>query len=172
VGSDKIQNFKPVFEEFIVIREWEDEISYDEDKDEWAISTGLNIGDQQGKLFIEGRDSTGIFGIFIYYDVKCKEAKLKETAAVCNWINPQLLLGSFQCFSDGRIRWAQRFDCEGAVMSGAVVSNNFGEGWNTTGRYVDLLLSVALTKLSAEDAIQEFVDAQAAAEDDAGPSEL
>lgn len=152
--------FKKIIQNFIDLREWEDEIIYNESTEEWYINTGVSIGEHTGRLIVEGRDSTGIVGIFFYFLTKCKENKLEEMAKLLNWANYSSFLGNFECLSDGTVRWKLKFDCENAALTGFGLSQNVQHGWNVAGTYADAIMAVAFTKASAEAAIAEFTEAR------------
>jgi hypothetical protein len=172
--GEKLQDFQKIFRDFLDFREWDDEIESIESTEKWMISTTIRINEQSAKLFIEGNDESGVLGIFIYYDIKCKENKQPEMVKLFNWTNQYCFTGHLQCLSDGTLRWKNQIDCEGATMTGFNLSVNFQHGWNIVERYADAINSVALTKISAEEAIEEFNEAlaAAAAAEDNTPDEL
>lgn len=154
-----VTDFKNVIQQFLGIREWEDEIEYNESAENWFVNTGVGIGDHSGRLIVEGRDSTGILGIFFYFLTTCKEGKIDEMVKLLNWANYSSLLGNFECLSDGTVRWKLKFDCENAALTGYGLSQNVQHGWDVAGTYADAIMAVAFTKTSAEDAISEFNEA-------------
>jgi hypothetical protein len=168
-SSDLAIDFKKTLQEFLEIREWEDEIEFNENTEQWYVGTGVRIGEHSAKLFVEGRDSTGIVGIFFYFETKCKETKADEMAKLLNWVNYSSFMGNFECVPDGSVRWKLKMDCENAELTGLGLSQNVQHGWDVAEKYRDAILAVAFTKTSAEEAIAEF---ESANEDDDVPDEL
>ena len=153
-------DFKKILEEFLSIREWEDELGFNESSEEWYINTGVSIGEHSGRLIVEGRDSTGIVGIYFYFMTKCKDGKIDEMVKLLNWANRCSFMGNFECFPDGTVRWKQKFDCENAALTGFGLSQNVQHGWDVAGTYADAIMAVAFTKASADEAIAEFNEAR------------
>jgi hypothetical protein len=149
-------DFKKILEEFLELRGWKDEIQLNENSDEWYVSTGVSIGSHTGRLIAEGRDKTGLVGIYIYYETTCKDGKRGEMTKLLNWINCACFMGNFECLSSGLVRWKLRFDCENAALNGVGLSQNVQHGWDVAGLYADAIISVAFTSTSADGAIAEF----------------
>jgi len=156
---DKSQSsidFKSTIQDFLNIREWEDEIEFNADTDQWYVTTGVSISEHSGRLIVEGRDSTGILGIYFYFATTCKDVKFDEMSKLLNWINHSSFMGNFECLLSGQVRWKLKFDCENAALNGAGLSQNVQHGWDIAGTYADAIMSVAFTKTSADEAIAEF----------------
>jgi hypothetical protein len=148
-------DFKKTLQEFLECREWDDEIEFNESSEEWFISTAVGIGEQSARLIVEGRDSTGIVGIYLYFHTKCKEAKADEMAKLLNWVNYSSFMGNFECLPDGSIRWKLKMDCENIVLTGVGLSQNVQHGWDVAEKYADAIMAVAFTKTSADEIIAE-----------------
>jgi hypothetical protein len=159
-NTEKLQDFKTVFEDFLNFREWHnDKVVFDEANQQWQIGTSIVSDDHKLNLYIEGEDSTGFLKIFIYYNIKCRESKVKEMHTIMNWINNHLSIGKFELVVD-TVRWVLRYDTEEIVLNGYNVSRNLQYGWDATGMYGDVISAVALTKITAEEAIADFEESR------------
>jgi len=173
-SSGKLK-YQIVLEEFLKAREWGDELSIDAENKKVALVTGLNIGEQSGKLIIEASDETDMVGVFIYLGFECKKSKRTEMCILLNDFNARGGTGGYGCFQlldpeDDRIRWVHRVDFEGSSPTGKSVEQIVGPAWERVSVFIEPICSVALTKQSAAEAIEEFVSA-ASGESEA-PTEL
>ena len=79
---------------------------------------------------------------------------------------------------DGRVRWFQRVDFEGSQPTGQSIEQMVSAGFAAVDRFNDVISSVAITKQTAAEAMEEYDAAQEEAEKaneeegDEGPSEL
>jgi hypothetical protein len=170
--GEKIQDFQRVLRDFLEFREWNDELQYDDSLEEWSISTGLGANDESIKAFIEGNDFSGQLGIYMYYESPCKESKVNEVLYLINWLNFRIFVGHFELVNGNVIRWVFKLDCENLDISGFNVSIHFEHGWEIVGRYAELISSVAFTKATAQQAIEEFENSDASDVQDDTPDEL
>lgn len=161
-GKKKLK-YQVALEEFLAAREWTDELEIDMEEKKVQLATGISIGDQSGnRLFVEGYDETDFVDVFIYYGIKCKEAKLGEMSSLLNEIHRRWLFGRFVCLDDGTLRWSQRVDFEGSSPTGTSIERMVSSGWESAERFLDVIAAVALTKQSAKDAIAEYDEARRA----------
>ena len=173
--TKKLQ-FQAVLEEFMKLRGWEDEISIDEDEQYVSLATSVNIGDYAGgKLIIEAFDKTQLVSVFFYFPFECKASKRMEMCYLLNDINARGGIGGYGCFQlldagDDRIRWVLKVDFEGSSPTGKSIEQMVGPGWNRVAGFVEVVRSVALTKQTAIDALEEFDSTPD--EDTEAPSEL
>jgi len=167
-------NYKKLLQDFLKLREWTDELEEDTENSKMTLSTGIKIGNQGGRLIIEGSDKSGLLDVYIYFDQPCKENKIDQMAILLNGIHQRWAYGRFMVFPDGYMRWQHRIDFEGCNPTGLMISNLVQAGWDITGVYADTIMSVALTKQTAKDALMEFDEARESDNDesDDGPSEL
>lgn len=165
--------FQAVLEEFLSIREWQDELNVYEEEKAVGLVTGVNIGDYSGgKLVIEAFDETELVSVFFYLPFACKDSKRGQMAILLNEINTRGNVGGYGCFQlsdDGQIRWVHKVDFEGSSPTGKSVEQIVGPGWERCGAFVDVIQSVALTKQTASEALREFDQPDESGE---GPSEL
>jgi hypothetical protein len=174
--SDSDRNsFEDILEEFLEQRGWTDELEADEEGVAFTLKTGIDIGDQTGKLIVEASDQTELVGVYIYYNIRCKETKLEQMALLLNRIHAREHYGRFQCFDDGFVRWMHLVDFEGSTPSWRSVQQIVGPGWQLASKWLDAIAAVALTRQTATEALEEHdaleqareraEEAEAAAED-------
>lgn len=176
-GGEKL-NFQVLLEGFLADREWQDELEVDSENKSVMLRTGVNIASHSGgMLIIEASDITEMVGVFFYLPFSCKDSKVDEMKKLLNDINVRRNYGCFQCIpdgDDGRIRWMQRVDFEGGSPTVKSLHQIVGPGWDTVAEWADVIAAVAITKQTAEEALEEYDEEQRQrqeAEDD-GPSEL
>jgi hypothetical protein len=167
-------NYKNLLNDFLSIREWTDELEDDAESSVMTLSTGIKCGDQGGRLILTGNYGNGLIDVFIYLDQQCKEGKLDQMAVLLNGIHQRWSYGRFMVFSDGYVRWQHRVDFEGCNPTADTINNIVQVGWDVMSLYSDTIITVALTKQSAADALKEFdVSQNSETNDDGeGPSEL
>jgi len=164
-----------VMKEFIAYKEWDDEFEVNEEIAQVTLTTGLTIGEQSGKLFIELNYDNDIVDVYIYYNFNCKKNKSDEMIKLFNEVHLRYALGRFKLLPDGRIQWHHRVDFEGSIVSGISIAKIVQPGWNCTERFVETMAAVAMTNQTAAEAIEEHDEARAAAQaaqDDDAPREL
>lgn len=169
-----LMNYTKVMKEFLEAREWTDDLEIDPNTSVVSLGTGINIGSQSGRLIIEANNRTCIVEVFIYYELKCKEAKRPQMVSLLNGIHQRWSFGRFVVFPEGHIRWQHRVDFEDANPSGKSINNIVQPGWDAVGFFADAISAVALTKQTAEEALSEYDAAQldSSASDVEAPSEL
>ena len=165
--------FQVVLEEFLSIREWEDELKVNEEEQSVFLATLLTIGGYSGgKLIIEASDKSEIAAVFFYLPFECKDAKRSEMMLLLNELNTRGKNGGYGCLQlidDARIRWVQKVDFEGSSPSGRSIDLMVGPGWDRCATFIEAIRSVAVTKKSASQALEEF---DLPDQSDDGPSEL
>lgn len=169
-----LMNYTKVLKEFLDSREWTDELEVDPNTSVISLGTGINIGSQSGRLIIEANNRTCVVEVFIYYDLKCKEAKLPQMVSLMNGIHQRWSFGRFVVFPEGHIRWQHRVDFEDTNPTGKAINNIVQPGWEAVGLFADAISAVALTKQTAEEALSEHDAAQSDSStgDADAPSEL
>lgn len=173
-SSGKLK-YQVVLEEFLKAREWEDELSIDDENKKVALVTGVTMGEHSGKLIIEASDETDLVGVYFYLGFECKKSKRTEMCILLNDFNARGGVGGYGCFQlldadDDRIRWVHRVDFEGSSPTGNSVERIVGPGWERVSAFIETICAVALTKQSAAEAIEEF-DSSSSGESEA-PTEL
>ena len=164
-----------IMEQFLAHKEWDDEFEVNEENAQVTLESGLTIGDQQGKLFVELNYDSDMVDVYIYYGFRCKKNKSDEMIKLFNDVHLRFALGRFELLPDGRIRWRHRVDFEGSIASGISIDRIVQPGWNCTERFVETIVAVAMTNQTAAEAIEEHDEARAAAQaaqNDDAPREL
>jgi hypothetical protein len=170
--------YKALLEAYLAAREWQDELSIDEEHEAVRLDTGVSVGEQSGRLIIEAYEKTEFVDVFIYYkSFNCKTSKFGEMLKLLNSIHLRVRYGRFELVDDGIIRWFHRVDFEGSSPTTTSIHQIVQPGWNIAERWVDVFAAVALTKQSAEDALEEMeiAELQSATqetEEGQGPREL
>ncbi len=175
--SDKMK-YQALLEEYLEAREWEDELSVDEENRAVQLNTGVTIAGQSGRLIIEAFDRLEIVDVYFYYSsVTCRESKFDEMLKLLNSIHMRTRYGRFELLDDGTVRWFQRVDFEGSSPTIQSLNQMVQPGWDVVGKWAEAVAAVALTKQTAAQALEEHDEAQNAREapaedDDEGPTEL
>lgn len=163
-----------VIQEFLDGREWEDEIRIDEEKQSAHVVCSVDFGEyKDGRLFIDASDTTSLYGVFFYYPFKCKESKFAEMCVLLNRIHNNHPYGRYELLiSDGSIRWMQNVDFEGAEPTGQSIELMVHPGWEALSYWAETIAAVALTKTSADEAIEQLVAQEKSHRESGGPTEL
>jgi len=165
-----------VLQDFLDGREWQDEISVDAENQSVQIVSSVDFGEyKDGRLFIDASDANSMYGVFFYYPFKCKDSKYTEMCVLLNRINNRHQYGRYELLiADGSIRWMQKVDFEGVELNGRSIELMVDPGWQAASYWAETIATVALTKVSAEEAYEQQRQAEANSkeEDSEGPSEL
>ena len=151
--------YKKLLADFLAARKWKDKIIVDSDK-QLTILPAIDLGEQIGRLIISADPKTEIVDVFIYLDLnlnlKCQPKKMEQMALLLNGIHARHMFGRFQVNPEGIINWQFRVDFEGSSPSGLSIERIVGSGWECVSRFYNILISVALTKQTAKEALVEF----------------
>lgn len=149
--------YQIVLDDFLAARDWQDECDVNLEEKKVALQTRIDVTpEQEGRLIIEASDKTDIVDVYFYYDLRCKEAKLEQMAILLNSIHVRWALGRFEVFPDGYMRWRHRVDFAGSQPTGLSLENIVQAGWAASSEFADPIAAVALTSLSAEEALQDY----------------
>lgn len=174
--SNSKLKYQEVLDEFLEAREWTDEYEVDLEEESVLLNTQINISSgHSGRLIIQAYDQTDIVDVHIYYNQKCKESKLDEMAILMNGIHRRWHAGRFMVFDDGYIKWSHRVDFEGSQPTGLSLNRIVQPGWDAAEKFANAIAAVALTKLSAAEALKEYDDQTEAhrnGDDGEAPAEL
>ena len=171
MSEEKKLKYQVVLEEFLELREWSDELTVDPENGTTMLDTGITVGGQSGRLIIEARDETDVVDAFIYYQFKGKASKTEQIVLLFNGIHLRFPFGRFEMTPEGSIRWRDRVDFEGSQPSGLSIERLISPGWRVTADFAESIAAVSLTKMTAEEALDEFDAAQEAASEDEGEGE-
>lgn len=171
--SKKSLNCQKVLQEFLDAREWEDEIDVDTENNSVQLAVGVNFGEHKdGQLYIDASDENSMYGVFFYFPFKCKESKFAEMCVLLNTLNNKHQYGRFELTEIGQVRWMQKVDFEGVKPNARSIELMVGPGWDAMAYFADAVAAVALTKATAEEAIQQLMEAENKSSDSDGPTEL
>lgn len=140
---------------------WEDEILVAEDRHSSTIETTLNLAKQPYRLYLESNEVGEVFGVWMYSPYNVPAERVAELSVIINRINrSRLRLGRLAVTDDGAdnpIQFGYSIDIEGGVISPKQISTlvNFCF-W--LERFHQLLASVSLTKIPADDLWAQFLE--------------
>ena len=170
--------YEIIINEFLKAREWEDELEVDLENKSVTLSTGVSSNGGSIRLIIEAYDETDFVDVFVYYGFNAKKTKIEQMALLMNEIHLRWKAGKFMVLPDGRVRWTQRNDFEGSQPTGKSIEQMVSAGFSAVEMFNDVITSVAVSKQTAAEAIEEYDAAQEEAkkaneeEGDEGPNEL
>lgn len=171
--STKSLNCQKVLQEFLDAREWEDEIDVDSENNAVRLATGVDFGEHKdGRLYIEASDENSRYAVYFYLPFKCKESKFAEMCVLLNTLNNKHQYGRFELTEIGQVRWMQKVDFEGVEPNAWSIELMVGPGWDAMAYFADTFAAVALTKATAEEAIQQLMEEENNSNDSDGPTEL
>ena len=147
-------------EEFLLLRGWSDELKIDPVDRTISLVTGVSIGNQSGRLFVEIDEAADCVDVFFYYDMRCKELNIDQMCRLINMLHLQWSFGRFEVLPDGRIRWRHRVDFEGSTPTGRSVEAIVQPGWVAIAKFLDPIAAVALTRQSADEALADWKQSQ------------
>lgn len=154
MSINKLNMYLDILKEFLDARDWGDVPSIDEEGEQISLVSGLTIGEQGGKLIIEISYASEIVDVYIYFNIFCLRHKCVDMAVLFNEIHQRWAYGRFVIQPDaGVMRWQHRVDFEGSSPSGLSLERVFGPGWSCVEEYEEIIRTVALTDLSAFDAV-------------------
>lgn len=160
--------YEKVLKEFLEVREWEDELEKDAEKGEISLNTSIKFSNGQDmRLIIEGNNN-GLLEVYWYFDsFLCKKEKIPEMLLLLNYLHMRSTFGTFVLINlpdsplHGKIRWHGRVDFEGVEVTLDLLHLITNPSNNLVGQYGEVISTVALTKQSATNALEEFDEAQA-----------
>lgn len=163
--ADKVQ-------EWLDAKEWEDEIRKDEDEQTSVMSTLFEIHEQTFNLYVETDEKRDWIKLFFYAPVKVKENKRSECAELFNFISSRFSIGSLHFTDDGRIRFRHIVDFENTEPSVQAINNMLNSATAIFEEWFEAISSVALTKMTAQQVIDDLEKSQEEEKDEEVPEEI
>jgi len=172
--------YEKVLNEFLEIREWEDELDKDVEKGEISLNTSITFSTGQDmRLIIEGNNN-GLLRVFWYFDsFLCRKEKFSEMLILLNSLHMRIgVFGTFNLIdlpdspSNGKIRWLYKADFEDVDVTLDTLHLITNPSNELVEQYGEVISAVALTKQSAFNALKEFDEARSNNRDEADEDEV
>lgn len=139
--------------------EWTYDQTADQESNTCQFTTGIEISGQYYRVYIDVNEETSQVTIFFYSEFTVPSDRVEEIVVVLNWINDQSQIGRLAVtISDdpAAIQWKAAINVEGSALAEKQVSTLVGTGAWTFTSFAEILSTVALSKMTAEEAIQEW----------------
>ncbi len=146
-------NLATKVQEWLTLNEWNDKISFDDKNQTSSVSFIYIINEQPFKSYVETYEQTNMISIFVYAPFTALPNKLNDCSILFNHINNNTVWGGIACDENGSIRWRHSVDFEGTTPSVASIENAFRVGGGIFKTWYDEIISVALTKVTAQELI-------------------
>jgi hypothetical protein len=141
-------------QEWITSNEWNDKISYDFENQTSSVSFIYIINEQPFKAWVETYENKNMISVFVYAPFTALPNKLNDCSILFNHINNNTVWGGIACDENGSIRWRHSVDFEDTTPSVAAIENAFRVGGSIFKTWYDEIISVALTKTTAQELIE------------------
>lgn len=141
-------------QEWLTQNEWRDKIAFDEENQTSSVSFIYIINEQPFKSYVETYENKNMISIFIYAPFTALPNKRHDCSIVFNHINNNTVWGGIACDENGSIRWRHSVDFEDTDPSVAAIENAFRVGGGIFKTWYDEIISVALTKVTAQELIE------------------
>ena len=144
-------------QEWLSHLQWNDELTLDEENQTSSVSFYYSIKNQSFKVWVETDEKRDVLEIYFYAPFNGLSNKLTDCAILFNYINACNKWGAIVCTdTKGTIRWRHSIDFEGTDPSIASIDNAFNVGSNLFEYWFDEISSVALTKTTAKELIDQI----------------
>ncbi len=144
-------------QEWLSHLEWDDEITLDEENQTSSLSFYYSIKNQSFKVWVETDEKRDVLKVYFYTPFNALANKLNDCATLFNYINARSNWGAIACTdTEGTIRWRHSIDFEGTDPSIATIDNAFNVGSNLFEHWFDEITTVALTKTTAKEIIDQL----------------
>lgn len=132
--------------------EWQDELSFDEEKGTSQVRTEVQIDAQPCELYIDTHEATDSIAVFFYLPFRVKADAQAEACQFINAVNTRTRHGHLEMLRDsGRIRMVVSADVEGAAPSGQFVRGMIHLAVDTLSSWMGALAAVAVSNRTAEE---------------------
>ena len=136
--------------------DWNDEIILDKENQKSSVSFYYSIKNQSFKVWVETDEKRDVLKVYFYTPFNALANKLNDCATLFNYINARSNWGAIACTdTEGTIRWRHSIDFEGTDPSITTIDNAFNVGSNLFEHWFDEITSVALTKTTAKEIIDQ-----------------
>ena len=150
-----------VVAQYLNDEECTDEIEVSDDRSASTVATQLGIEDQGYRLFLEANEVGEVFTVYMYSPFKVPANRIDATAKILNRINrTRLRLGRLAVLDNGEaspIQFACSIDVEGGALAPGQIGTIIGVCFSLS-RFHQLLSAVALTKMSEDKLLEEFIE--------------
>ena len=141
-------------QEWITHNEWSEKISYNDENQTSSMSFIYIINEQPFKAWVETYEHKNMVSVFIYAPFTALPNKRHDCSILFNHINNNNVWGGIACDENGSIRWRHSVDFEDTTPSVAAIENAFRVGGSIFKTWYDEIISVALTKTTAQELIE------------------
>ena len=155
-------------QDFLDQQEWNDEIEINEDRTAGRLATSMTLNEQSCRLYVEAEETEERVYVYLYFPIQTPPARLPDVVRLLNRINAPMKLGRLACFDDGdanAIQYKASIDVEDGTIVGTQIASMLIPGRFTFLRYWDLLMSACLTKQGADALWTNFLEEEAAREE-------
>jgi len=159
-------------QEWLDAMEWEDEITRDEEEQTSQMKTGYTIKEQGFDLFVETDEKRDWIKLYLYAPIKVTEKKREECAILFNYINVQFPVGSLHFLSNGMIRFRHVVDVENTDPSIELINNMLRSAASIFVDWLEEISAVAMTKMTAQQVIDDLEKGQEEEKAEEVPGEL
>jgi hypothetical protein len=160
--ADKVQ-------EWLDAMEWEDEITRDEEEQTSQMTTGYSIKEQGFDLYVETDEKRDWIKLYLYAPIKVTEKKREECVILFNYINVHFSVGSLHFLPNGRIRFRHVVDVENTDPSIELINNMLRSAASIFEDWLEEVSAVAMTKMTAQQVIDDLEKGQEAAQEEDVP---
>lgn len=137
-------------------RDWKEDLEVDHENQSALYTTTVNAGELAFMLYVEAHDKSQFVTAFFYHPVKVKPQKRNEMCELLNTLNTRILMGSFTLLDNSVVRYVHCVDFEGSSPTSLSVEGLVRPGWGFCEQFGELIATVAITKQSAKEALEEF----------------
>jgi hypothetical protein len=171
-----------VLKEWMVAKEWDDEIQLSENRRSSRVSTTYNINNQSYRTFIDIDEDDQWFSVFMYSPFSVPISRISEMARALNKINyNNQKVGRIACPDEdepGPVQFRWTTDLSNGSISKEQIDYMVETPVGFFNFFGEVLAAIALTKAPAESLMAEFWEekgrenANDADDEDDVPSEL
>ena len=140
--------YQKLLQEWVKEKEWDDEITYDQEANKSLLNFKVNINDQFFNTYIEGDEERDWLFIFMYCPFNVKKEKESDVLKLFNHIHGATYYGRLVLLDEGIVQYKQIMPLSGVEPNISLVQNVYSTAILVYETWLEDIAEVGLTKTS------------------------
>ena len=143
--------YQKLLQEWVKEKEWDDEVTHNEETNESIVNFKVNINDQLFNTYIEGHEEKDWLSIYMYGPFNIKKDKAGEILKLFNRIHGSTYYGRLVLQDEGVIQYKQIMPLGNVECSTGLIQDVYATAILVYEYWVDDIAEIGLTKTTFEE---------------------
>ena len=148
-------NYQKLLQDWVKSKDWEDEVSYDEQTTESAVNFTLDLNEQSFRVFVEGEENRDWLSLYMYTPFNVKNNKTIDALKLFNQIHRGTHYGKLVLSDNGAIQYVQRISLKGVTPDIIIIDEMYSTAIHLFEAWLDDIAAIALTKTTFDEWLEK-----------------